>query len=237
MLAGLAATGAAALSGCAAPVERLPPEPQPALTDFPFRPDMPPEPLGPFDPSVIYSAYDDGRFIVPAIPWQKVPAEFRRQVVINTTGEPAGTLVVDTTAHLLYWTTPDGNAIRYGVGLGREGFAWQGSGDVRRKAQWPSWHPPDEMIARQPELEKYRTTFDPVTQTWVGGMEGGLNNPLGARALYIYQGEVDTLYRLHGSPEWSSIGKSVSSGCVRFINQDIIDLYDRVPSGTPIVVR
>ena len=127
--------------------------------------------------------------------------------------------------------------MRYGVGLGKEGFEWTGEGIVKRKARWPRWHPPEEMILRKPELEEYRTTFDKKTQTWVGGMDGGLLNPLGARAHYIFQGEVDTQYRLHGSPEWNSIGKSVSSGCVRLINQDVVDLYDRVSEGTRVIVR
>ena len=93
------------------------------------------------------------------------------------------------------------------------------------------------MIARKPELTKYKTTYDKKNNAWLGGMDPGPSNPLGARALYIYQNGVDTLFRLHGTPEWSSIGKSVSSGCVRFINQDIIDLFDRVPNGTRIIVR
>ncbi|MEO1747979.1 MAG: L,D-transpeptidase, partial [Pseudomonadota bacterium] len=130
-----------------------------------------------------------------------------------------------------------GRAIRYGVGLGRQGFEWSGEGYIKRKAKWPKWHPPAEMIEREPELEKYRTTYNRATDTWVGGMEPGLLNPLGARAHYIFQGNQDTLYRLHGSPEWWSIGKSVSSGCVRLINQDVIDLYKRVRSGAEIVVR
>ncbi|MEM9575323.1 MAG: L,D-transpeptidase, partial [Pseudomonadota bacterium] len=137
----------------------------------------------------------------------------------------------------LYFTLPGGRAMRYGVGLGRAGFEWSGAGDIRRKSEWPKWHPPAEMIEREPELEKYRTTYNKETGTWDGGMEPGLLNPLGARAHYIYQGEQDTLYRLHGSPEWWSIGKSVSSGCVRLINQDVIDLYNRVPKGAEIIVR
>ena len=186
--------------------------------------------------ALMYGPQDDPEFDLPPIPWEKVDQRYRRQLVANTTGQPAGTLVVDVQDHFLYWTLPLGRAVRYGVGLGREGFEWSGEGNVERKAEWPRWHPPEEMIERQPELEKYRTTFNPRTNTWDGGKAGGLDNPLGARALYIYQNGVDTLYRLHGSPEWWSIGQSVSSGCVRLMNQDIVDLHARVPVGTRIIV-
>ena len=195
------------------------------------------EPLPDGNWALMYASQPDGQFTLPPIPWEKVPERFRRQVVDNTTGEKPGTLVVETSGHFLYWTMPRGKAIRYGVGLGKQGFEWSGEGVVRRKAEWPRWHPPEEMIERKPELKKYSTTYDRKTDTWGGGMDGGLLNPLGARALYIYQGNVDTLYRLHGSPEWNSIGKSVSSGCVRLMNQDVIDLHSRVPSGTRIIVR
>ncbi len=118
--------------------------------------------------------------------------------------------------------------LRYGVGLGREGFAWSGRGVIQWKAKWPRWTPPDSMIARQPKLAKYSASN--------GGMAPGIDNPLGARALYIFQNGQDTLYRVHGSPEWQSIGKAVSSGCVRMLNQDVIDLYDRVRGKAPILV-
>ena len=120
-----------------------------------------------------------------------------------------------------------GIAIRC-VGIGREGFAWSGEGVIQWRQKWPKWTPPDEMVARQPELVKYSSKN--------GGMPPGLKNPLGARALYIFQNGKDTLYRLHGSPEWNSIGKAVSSGCVRLMNQDVIDLYDRVPQKARVVV-
>ena len=118
--------------------------------------------------------------------------------------------------------------MRYGVGLGRAGFEWSGRARVGWKQEWPKWTPPDEMIARQPELEKFSSEN--------GGMPPALDNPLGARALYIFQGNTDTLYRLHGTQESWSIGKAVSSGCVRLLNQDIIDLYGRVPTNSPIIV-
>jgi lipoprotein-anchoring transpeptidase ErfK/SrfK len=188
------------------------------------------------DYDLVYAAMDDGGFQLPAIPWRKIDSRYLRRRVPDPTGMPAGTIVVDTAAHLLYLTEGDGAALRYGVGLGREGFEWAGSGEVGRKQEWPRWHPPEEMIAREPELEKYKTTYDRKNDLWLGGMEPGLNNPLGSRAMYVFQNGEDTLYRIHGSPEWNSIGKSVSSGCVRMINQDVIDLYARVSVGTPIVV-
>lgn len=184
-----------------------------------------------------YAAKSDGGYNLPAIPYERVPEQYRRQIVRNRTGEGPGKLIVETRDHFLYYTLGGGRAVRYGVGLGREGFEWSGNGDVKRKAEWPKWHPPAEMIDREPKLERYRTTYNSRTGRWEGGMEPGLLNPLGARALYIYQNGKDTLYRLHGSPEWNSIGKSVSSGCVRLINQDVIDLHRRVPAGTEIIVR
>lgn len=214
-----AALGAAsiAVSACATtgpgPVEPPPPTyVEPPLADY----------------VTMYAAVSDGGFDLPAIPVDKIDPQFLRQIVPDPTGQKPGTIVVDTTGHFLYLVRPGGQAIRYGVGLGRAGFEWSGDAVVQWKQKWPKWTPPDEMIARQPELKPYSADN--------GGMPGGLKNPLGARALYLFQGNVDTLYRLHGSPEWRSIGKSVSSGCVRLMNQDIIDLYDRVPSKTPVVV-
>lgn len=188
------------------------------------------------DSRQMYAALSDEGHTIPAVPIEKVAPRFYRQVVADPTGEPAGTVVVDTTNHFLYRVGSAGEATRYGVGLGRAGFEWSGRGVIQWKQKWPRWFPPDEMIDRQPELEQYRARQVGGENVWDGGMEPGVMNPLGARALYIYQDGKDTLYRLHGSPEWASIGKSVSSGCVRLINQDVIDLYDRVPEGTPIVV-
>lgn len=177
---------------------------------------------------VMYAAQPNEPFPLPAIPYQKIERQFLRQWVDNPTGERAGTLVVDVGHHFLYLTYPNGKAMRYGVGLGRAGFEWAGEGVIQYKRQWPRWTPPDEMVSRQPELQRYSIAN--------GGMDAGLKNPLGARALYIFQNNEDTLYRIHGSPEWRTIGKSVSSGCVRMMNQDIIDLYGRVPGKTRIVV-
>ncbi|ODT32093.1 MAG: hypothetical protein ABS35_02930 [Kaistia sp. SCN 65-12] len=180
------------------------------------------------DYALMYGPVLDGEFEIPAVPYQKIDRRFLRQIVPDPTGEQPGTIVVDTGGHFLYLVREGGQAIRYGVGLGRAGFEWAGEAIVQYKRKWPKWTPPDDMIGRQPELEKYSVRN--------GGMPPGLMNPLGARALYIFQNGEDTLYRLHGSPEWNSIGKSVSSGCVRLMNQDILDLYDRVPNKTKIVV-
>ena len=197
-------------------------------------PPPPPEPIQ--TNAQMYGAVVDAGFELPAIPIDQMDPQFLRQLVPNPTGELPGTIVIDTSAHFLYLVRESGQAMRYGVGLGRAGFEWSGRGEINWKQPWPRWFPPEEMIARQPELEQYRARQIPGTNDWEGGMPAGPTNPLGARALYIFQDGKDTLFRLHGSPEWNSIGSSVSSGCVRLINQDIIDLYDRVPEGTPIVV-
>jgi len=193
-------------------------------------------PIGFGAPATMYAAVNDGGHAVPAVPYQRIDARFHRQVVSDPTGERPGTVVVDTGNHFLYVVRSGRQAVRYGVGLGRQGFEWAGEGVIEWKQHWPRWFPPEEMIARQPELEKYRARQVPGTNEWEGGMPAGIQNPLGARALYIYQNGKDTLYRLHGSPEWWSIGKSVSSGCVRLINQDVMDLYDRVADKSPVVV-
>lgn len=176
----------------------------------------------------IYGEKPDELYPLPAIPYQKIDPRFLRQVVADPTGQPPGTLVVDTGNHFIYLTQGNGQAMRYGVGLGRQGFAWSGRGVIQYKRKWPKWTPPVEMVARQPELQD-RLGLE-------GSMPPGLKNPLGARAMYIFKDGEDTLYRVHGSPEWWTIGKSVSSGCVRMINQDVVDLFDRVPNKTPIVV-
>lgn len=177
----------------------------------------------------MYRAMPEEDYPIPAVDLSKVKQRFYRQLVDDPTGERPGTIVIDTSAFFLYLVLPDRKAMRYGVGLGRQGFTWSGAGVVQYKRRWPRWTPPEEMIARQPELEKYSAAN--------GGMDPGLDNPLGARALYIFQDGLDTLYRIHGSPEYWTIGKAVSSGCVRLINQDIIDLSDRVSTPAPIIVR
>ncbi len=176
----------------------------------------------------VYGPEYDGGFSIPAVPYQQIDPRFYRQEVENTFGEKPGTIIVDTGERFLYLILSNGRAMRYGVGIGREGFAWSGRGVIQWKQTWPRWKPPNEMVARQPHLEQYSIAN--------GGMAPGLNNPLGARAMYIFKNGEDTLYRLHGTPEWQSIGKATSSGCVRLINQDVIDLYGRVRDKAPILV-
>lgn len=185
----------------------------------------------PLDPELEarYAAFEDDGHLVPAIPYRQMDPKYYRQRVSDPTGETPGTVVVDTVGRFLYVVEPGGTAMRYGVGIGRDGFAWEGEGIIHWRQHWPRWKPPADMIARQPHLEQYSVAN--------GGMEPGITNPLGARALYIFKNGQDTLYRLHGSPEWQSIGKATSSGCVRLVNQDVIDLYSRVPFHARIVVH
>jgi lipoprotein-anchoring transpeptidase ErfK/SrfK len=149
---------------------------------------------------------------------QELPPQFRRQIVDYQTKEPAGTIIIDTPSTFLYYVNGDGTAIRYGIGVGREGFTWSGTERITRMAEWPDWYPPAEMIERQPYLPRF--------------MAGGPGNPLGARALYLGK----TIYRVHGTNQPSTIGKFVSSGCIRMLNEDVEDLYKRVKIGTKVVV-
>jgi lipoprotein-anchoring transpeptidase ErfK/SrfK len=167
----------------------------------------------------------DAGYRLPAIPVSELPRQYQRQVVDYDTREKPGTVIVDTSAKYLYLVMDGGKAMRYGIGVGREGFEWKGTARVAFKREWPTWTPPAAMIKRQPELAQ-----------WAGGMPPGLSNPLGARALYLYKGGSDTGYRLHGTPEWRSIGRAMSSGCIRLINQDIIDLHARVADGAKVIV-
>lgn len=176
----------------------------------------------------MYGVIADDGHTLPEIPLQRVDQRYLRQEVDYQTAEKPGTIVVDTAQKFLYLVQPGGRAIRYGVGLGRDGYAWSGRGVIQYKAKWPRWTPPQEMVSRQPELRTISAAN--------GGMVPGLNNPLGARALYIFKGGKDTLYRIHGTPDWQSIGKATSSGCVRMFNQDVIDLFDRVGGKAEIVV-
>lgn len=176
-----------------------------------------------------YAAFEENGYSVPAVPFREMDGRYYRQRVVDPTGQAPGTVVVDTPNRFLYLVETGGTAMRYGVGIGREGFAWGGDGVVHWRQPWPRWKPPTEMIARQPHLAKYSVEN--------GGMAPGVANPLGARALYIFENGKDTLYRLHGTPEWRSIGKAVSSGCVRLVNQDVVDLYRRVPYHARIVVH
>jgi lipoprotein-anchoring transpeptidase ErfK/SrfK len=144
--------------------------------------------------------------------------ELQRQLVNYPTGASAGSVIIDTEQTFLYFVLGDGKAIRYGIGVGREGFTWSGTETVTRKSEWPDWTPPAEMISRQPYLAR-----------WMAGGEG---NPLGARAMYLG----NTVYRIHGTNSPSTIGKHVSSGCIRLLNEDVIDLYNRVNVGARIIV-
>ncbi|MBB3592138.1 lipoprotein-anchoring transpeptidase ErfK/SrfK [Rhizobium sp. BK529] len=175
-----------------------------------------------------YGQVRDGDFTLPAIPTSRIQPEYLRQEVDYQTNERPGTIVVDTKDRFLYFVEGNGKAMRYGVGLGREGYSWKGRGVIQWKQKWPRWTPPVEMVSRQPEVRPFSAAN--------GGMNPGLANPLGARALYIFKNGQDTLYRIHGTPDWQSVGKAVSSGCVRMLNQDVVDLYDRVPAKSEIVV-
>jgi lipoprotein-anchoring transpeptidase ErfK/SrfK len=149
----------------------------------------------------------------------QLPPQFQRQMVLYRTTEPPGTIIVHTSERFLYLVQGNGRAMRYGVRVGREGFQWQGLLKITRKAEWPDWTPPPEMIQRQPYLPRF--------------MAGGPGNPMGARAMYLGT----TVYRIHGTNQPDTIGKAVSSGCFGMVNADIIDLYGRVPVGTKVVVK
>lgn len=232
LLTGLSLVGVSAISACAQmPRQSIsvaaslnPPPLEPTPEKAPVEDAVPETPASP-DYASMYRAVEDGGHALPAIPFSKVDERFLRQIVDDPTGEKPGTLVVNTTDKHLYWVLEDGKAMRYGVGLGRQGYSWKGRAIVQWKRKWPTWTPPSAMIRRDPKLEKWRQ-----------GMQPSISNPLGSRALYIFKDGVDTLYRIHGSPDWKSIGKSASSGCVRMFNQDVMDLYDRVPGKTPLLV-
>jgi lipoprotein-anchoring transpeptidase ErfK/SrfK len=183
---------------------------------FPFFPPLQaPQPIQPYQPE-------------HAMPYQAVPQEdqdtaelparFRRQVVSYPTREAPGTIIIDTPNTYLYYVMGNGQAMRYGIGVGRDGFTWSGTQSVTKKAEWPDWTPPAEMIQRQPYLPRH--------------MAGGPGNPLGARAMYLG----GTVYRIHGTNAPDTIGKHVSSGCIRLTNEDVTDLYSRVSVGTKVVV-
>lgn len=216
----LSAASMAVVSGCTAVGGRPAPDIVAAAVPPPAAPRLP----------AFYGPIADEPFPIPAVPEGVVPQEYWRQRVPNPFPEQvAGTIVVDPNAYYLHLVENAGTAMRYGVGVGRQGFSWAGNALVQYRREWPRWKAPDEMVARQPELAPYSVA--------AGGMDPGLNNPLGARALYLFQDGEDTLYRIHGSPEAHSIGKAVSSGCIRLLNHDIIDLHLRVRDGSRVVVR
>jgi lipoprotein-anchoring transpeptidase ErfK/SrfK len=168
---------------------------------------------------------DDDPYPLPPFDYKKLPEAFRPTVVNYNGRQWPGTIIVDTQARQLYLVLQGGKAMRWGCAVGRDGFRWAGLADVGRKVMWPKWTPPKEMIKRSPEKAK-----------WANGMPGGPDNPLGARALYLFQNGNDTLYRIHGTTEPLSIGKNASSGCIRMVNQDAVELYRRVPIGSRVVV-
>ncbi|HEY7383023.1 MAG TPA: L,D-transpeptidase [Beijerinckiaceae bacterium] len=163
----------------------------------------------------------DTSFMAGMMPADPDP-QFGRYLTDDPTGERPGTIVVETRQRLLYLVLPNRKAMRYGVSVGEEAFGWTGVAHVARKSEWPDWNPPPEMKRRWPHVHY---------------VSGGPNNPLGARALYLFQGNRDTLYRIHGTNEPEKIGAAVSSGCIRMHNIDVIDLYNRVPVGATVIVR
>ncbi|MGO4832492.1 L,D-transpeptidase [Rhizobiaceae sp. 2RAB30] len=175
----------------------------------------------------MYAAIDAEPFAVPAIDLKKVKPRFYRQQVSYHNDEKPGTIVVDPNERFCYLIQENGKAMRYGVGVGKiEAFNFQGEATIARKAEWPGWRPTPDMIAREPER------YGPLKD----GLPGGAGNPLGPRALYLYRNNQDTYYRLHGTVEPWTIGTKVSSGCIRLLNQDIMDLYSRVPVGAKAIV-
>ncbi len=186
----------------------------------------------PFDPPASLTPKPaQGNMPADADPYYSTPGGFdadvdmkltSRKEVSDPTGQQAGTLTVNTKLRMLFLSLGDGRAVEYRIAVGRQGFSWKGVAEVGRKAFWPGWTPPPEMLARQVDLPEH--------------VDGGLGNPLGARALYLFQDKKDTLFRIHGTNEPKSIGKAVSSGCIRMLNADVIDLYTRVGKGTKVVV-
>jgi lipoprotein-anchoring transpeptidase ErfK/SrfK len=172
-----------------------------------------------------FAETSDDPYPLPKFDYRKLPEPYRPTVVNYKTRQWPGTVIVDTGARQLYLVLEGGKALRFGCAVGRDGFRWAGLADIGRKVMWPKWTPPKEMIERSPEKAK-----------WANGMPGGPENPLGARALYLFQNGNDTLYRIHGTTEPMSIGKNASSGCIRMINQDVVELYRRVPVGSRVVV-
>ncbi|WP_371345827.1 L,D-transpeptidase [Ancylobacter sp. IITR112] len=177
-----------------------------------------------------YGAVSD-KFPIAAVDTSQIDPVYLRREVAYTSSYPPGTIVIDPRAHFLYLVQPGGRAIRYGVGVGKEGFGWSGVATINSKQEWPDWYPPKEMIQRRPDIQAQLTKLQGGD-----GVPGGLSNPLGARAMYLWQDGRDTLYRIHGTLEPDTIGTNVSSGCIRMINQDAIDLYGRVGVGTKVVV-
>jgi lipoprotein-anchoring transpeptidase ErfK/SrfK len=176
-------------------------------------------------PGLAASGEGDDPYPLPKFNYRSIPEPFRPAVVAYNGRQWPGTIIVNTAERQLFLILEGGKALRWGCAVGKDGFRWAGLADVGRKVMWPRWTPPKEMIERSPEKAQ-----------WAGGMPGGPDNPLGARALYLYQNGQDTLYRIHGTTEPQSIGRRASSGCIRMINQDVIELFRRAPIGTRVVV-
>lgn len=173
----------------------------------------------------VYGPLPNEKFPIPAVDVAKVNPKYFRKTVPYETKEAVGTIIVDPSNYYVYRVEEDGKATRYGANVGRAGFLWNGDAYVGRKSEWATWTPPKEMIKRQPEAAK-----------WANGMPGGLDNPLGARTLHLYQNGVYTLYTIYASSDPESIGSGVTSGCVGLLSQDMIELYDRTPVKTKVVV-
>jgi len=173
----------------------------------------------------LYGLVPDEKFPIPAVDVSKIDPKYYRRTVRYDTNEAPGTIIVDPGNYYVYRIEGDGNATRYGANVGRAGFLWSGDAYVGRKAEWPIWTPPKEMIQRQPEAGIY-----------AGGMPGGLDNPLGARTLYLYQNGVYTLYTIYSTSDPETIGTNITSGCTGLLSQDMIDLYSRTPVKTKVVV-
>ncbi|RUS59167.1 L,D-transpeptidase [Pseudorhodobacter sp. E13] len=211
---GLPVAFSLALSACVAPVATTPADPAAAKRSAPVEP-----------AEVAYVARMDGAIPVPAVPLDKLPEAYRRQEVAYQTDRPAGSIIIHPGQKFLYFVTGPNKAIRYGISVGKSGFEWAGEAVVSQTKNWPTWTPPPEMIERSPKLEK-----------WKDGQPGGPTNPLGARAIYLLSNGRDYGYRIHGTPDWWSIGKNASSGCIRMIQQDVIDLNQRVQPGANVLV-
>ncbi|ACB93978.1 L,D-transpeptidase family protein [Beijerinckia indica] len=173
----------------------------------------------------LYGPVPDKKFPIPAVDVAKIDPKYYRRTVRYDTHEAPGTIIIDPGNYYVYRIEGDGNATRYGANVGRKGFLWSGEAYVGRKGEWATWTPPKEMIERQPEARKY-----------AGGMPGGLDNPLGARTLYLYQKGVYTLYTIYSTSDPESIGTGVTSGCTGLLTQDMLDLYSRTPVNTKVIV-
>ena len=174
-----------------------------------------------------YEGVQDGAYFIEPVPAHLLHEDRARTEVAYNGPERPGTIVVDTFARKLFLVQENGTATRYAIAVGREGISFRGSGVIGRKAEWPSWQPTANMVRTRPDLYAQ----------YAGGLAGGLDNPLGARAMYLYRGGRDTMFRIHGTIQNESIGHATSAGCIRLFNQDAIDLYNRIPAGTPVKVR